>query len=128
MQQQFPPPNYNSPYPPPPGGGYQPFNHGYNPYPGGIGMQTEVPGAGTAQICGIIGLILFFNLIGIICNIIAIVKGGSAMEEFKRYPGRYTEASFRKAKSGRTCGVVGLCLFPAAIIIIVGLVAATVGF
>lgn len=113
-------PNNPNPYQqqqqyPPPGGGYQPFNHG------GVGIQTEIPGAGTAQMCGIIGLILFFNLIGIICNIVAIVKGNSAMQEFHRWPGRYTEASFRKAKSAKTCGIVGLCLFPAAILIIVAI-------
>lgn len=99
-------------------GGYQAFNHG------GVGMQTDVPGAGTAQICGIVGLILFFNLIGIICNIIAIIKGNNAMEEFNRYPGRYTEASFRKAKGGKTCGIVGLCLFGGAVLIVLLCVAA----
>lgn len=114
MQPQYPPPNYNNPYPPPPGGGYQPHNHGQ-----GFGMQTDVPGAGSAQICGIIGLILFFNIIGIILNIVAIVQGAKAMTEYTNNPGRYTEASFRKAKSGRTCGIVGLCLFGFGILVLI---------
>ncbi len=101
-------------YPPP--GGYQPFNHG------GF-MQTDVPNSGSAQTLGIVGIILFFNIIGIVCNILAIVKGNGAMREYNMYPGRYTEASFRKAKAGKTCGIVGLCLLPAVIIIIAACVA-----
>lgn len=114
MQDQQPQPNpYHTQahYVPP--GGYQPVNHG------AFGIPTEVPGAGTAQICGIIGLVLFFNVIGIVCNIIAIVKGNSAMNDFNNYPGRYTEASFRKARSGRICGIVGLCLFGFGIVVAV---------
>lgn len=90
---------------------------------GGFGMQTDAPGASTAQTCGIIGLILFFNIIGIILNIIAIVNGSRAMSEYQNYPGRYTEASFRRAKAGKTCGIVGLCLFPIAILGIVAFIA-----
>ncbi len=114
--------NQNPPYPP-----QQPYNQqyqqapgGYQPYnQGGFGMPTEVPGASSAQICGIIGLILFFNIIGIVLNIVAIAKGGAAMREYQLYPGRYTEASFRKAKGGRTCGIVGLCLFGGAIFLVI---------
>ncbi len=114
MMQQQQPTGYNNPYPPPPGGGYQPFNHGQ-----GFGIPTDVPGAGSAQICGIIGLILFFNIVGIVLNIVAIVQGAKAMTEYTNNPGRYTEASFRKAKSGKTCGIVGLCLFGFGIIVFV---------
>jgi hypothetical protein len=109
--QQYNPDHSQAPPQYPPGGGYQPFNHG------AYGIPTEVPGAGTAQICGIVGLVLFFNLIGIICNIIAIVKGNAAMNEFALNPGRYTEASYRKAKSGKTCGIIGLCMLPAVLLI-----------
>lgn len=115
---QFPPPQqpqWNQPYNP---GGYQPYNQA--PF----GMQTDAPGATTSQICGIIGIILFFNVIGIILNIIAIVNGAKAMAEFNNYPGRYTESSFRKAKAGRTCGIVGLCFFGGLILIIIVAVAA----
>jgi len=81
-------------------------------------MPTDVPNAGMAQTLGIVGIILFFNIIGIVCNILAIVKGGAAMREYNMYPGRYTEASYRRAKAGRTCGIVGLCLIPAVILIV----------
>jgi hypothetical protein len=110
-----PPPNpyqQGNPYQQQGPGGYQ----GYNQVPGG--MQTDAPGAGTAQVCGIIGLILFFNLIGLILNIIAITNGNKAIREYTTYPGRYTEASFRKAKAGRTCGIVGLSLLGGLIVIV----------
>jgi hypothetical protein len=98
--QQFPPPNngYQN-YPPPPGG--------YNPY---AYMPQTHPDASSAQTCGIIGLVLFFNIIGIILNIIAIVKGGNVMRDYHAFPGRYTESSFSKGKAGRTCGIVGLSI------------------
>lgn len=119
-----PPPPQNNPYQQSANpyqqapGGYQ----GYNQVPGG--MQTDAPGAGTAQVCGIIGLILFFNLIGIILNIVAIANGAKAMREYELYPGRYTESSFRKAKAGKTCGIVGLCLFGGFLLILLLIVAA----
>jgi hypothetical protein len=113
MQQPYPPQGPNPYQQQAVPGGYQPVTHGF--------AQTEAPGASTAQICGIIGIILFFNLIGIILNIIAIVNGNKAIAQYNAYPGRYTEASFRKAKTGRTCGIVGLCLFPVVLIIAIAL-------
>jgi len=108
-----PPPQqqWNQPYQQAPGG-YQPYNQG------GFGMQTDVPGASTAQTCGIIGLILFFNIIGIVLNIVAISNGNRAMREYQLYPGRYTEASFRRAKTGRTCGIVGLSILGGGLFIL----------
>lgn len=109
--QQFPPPNSNPNFPPPPGG-YQPYGSNY------MG-QINHPDAGSAQTCGIIGLVLFFNIIGIILNILAITKGSSVMKDFERFPGYYTESSFRKAKAGRTCGIIGLCLLGFGILVLI---------
>lgn len=122
--------NPTMPPPPPQGNPYQQQGNPYqqaNPYqqvpPGGYqqftGMQIAAPGAGTAQVCGIIGLILMFGLIGVILNIIAIVNGSKAIREYQMNPGRYTEASFRKAKAGRVCGIIGLSVgIPLSIIIL----------
>lgn len=110
-QQQFPPPpNFQQP-------GFPPYNT-YNPF-NPAGGPMELPGASTAQTCGIIGIILFFNIIGIILNIIAITKGNGAIRETNMYPGRYTEQSVKRAKAGRPCGIIGLCLIPFAILVIV---------
>lgn len=135
------PPNYNQQYPPnynqqvPPGGyqqyppqsGYQQFPPppgGFQPYGANFAGQIDLPGGSNAQVCGIIGLVLFWNLIGIILNIVAVVSGGNAIAEYNRFPGRYTEASYRKAKAGKTCGTIGLSLLGLLIVIIVLAVAA----
>lgn len=111
QQQQFPPPpNFQQPV-------FPPYNT-YNPF-NPTGGPMDLPGASTAQVCGIIGIILFFNIIGIILNIIAIVKGNAAIREADLYPGRYTEQSVKRAKAGRTCGIIGLCLFALFVIVLV---------
>ncbi len=120
--QQFPPGGYQQ-YPPQ--GAYQQFPPGgFQPYGANFAGQIDLPGGSNAQVCGIIGIVLFWNIIGIILNIVAIVTGGNALREYERYPGRYTESSMRKARAGRTCGTIGLSLIGVFIIIIVAAVAA----
>jgi hypothetical protein len=136
--QQYPPnynqypPNYNQQVPP---GGYQQYPPQGNPYqqfpPGGFqpyganfAGQIDLPSAGNAQVCGIIGLVLFWNIIGIILNIVAIVNGGNALREYNMNPGRYTEDSMRRARTGKTCGTIGLSLLGLFIVIVVFAVAA----
>jgi hypothetical protein len=123
------PPNYQQPpnYPPPLNNqpnynqGYQQFppppSNMYNPY-GGYGLQADLPGSTQAQICGIIGLVLFWNLIGIILNIIAVAQGSNALNEYKRFPDRYSQSSLSKAKAGRTCGIIGLSILGFGILIV----------
>lgn len=135
------PPNYNQQYPPnynqvppggyqqyPPPGGYQQFPPppgGFQPYGANFQGQIDLPGASNAQVCGIIGICLFWNIIGIILNIVGVVTGGNAIAEYNRFPGRYTEASLRKAKTGKTCGTIGLSLLGLFIVIFVLAIAAT---
>jgi hypothetical protein len=122
------PPPYNQQVPPggyqqyPPQGGYQNFPPppgGYQPYGSNFVGQMDHPSASTAQTCGIIGLVLFFNIIGIILNIIAIVRGNTVMSDYNNFPGRYTESSYRKGKSGRTCGIIGLSILGGGIVLII---------
>ncbi len=125
--QQYPPPGYQQPppgyVPPPPPYGYQqpPFGYQQGNF---YGMQEDLPQASSAQTCGIIGLVLFFNIIGIILNIVALVQSGNAMNQYAQFPGRYTETSFRKAKTGRTCATIGLSLLGLVILVVVVAVAA----
>jgi hypothetical protein len=108
--QQYPPQgNYNQ-FPPPPGN--------IPPYGAYMGPQIHSD-AGSAQLCGIIGLVLFFNIIGIILNIVAIVKGGNVMKDCQNYPGRFSESSFNKGKTGRTCGIIGLSLLGLGILVLI---------
>ena len=124
-------PNYNQPnYNQPPAGGYQQFPPppgNFPPYGANQYGQIDLPNAETARICGIIGICMFWNIIGIVLNIIAIVQGSNAISEYQRYGDqRYTAASFQKAKTGRTCGIVGLCILGGVfvLVVLVALVAA----
>jgi hypothetical protein len=125
---QTPPPNWQqNPYQQnPPAPGFQPpfQTHipPYNPFVGAFSPKLE--GARNAQICGIIGLVLFFNIIGIILNIVAIVQGNNAINEYERNPSRYPESEYSKAKTGKTCGTIGLSLFGLGILVVILLVVA----
>jgi hypothetical protein len=108
--QQYPPQNGYQNFPPPPGG--------YSPYGAYMGPINHSD-ASAAQTCGIIGIVLFFNLIGIILNIIAIVKGNNVMRDYENFPGRFTESSYSKAKTGRTCGIIGLSLLGLGVLVVI---------
>lgn len=134
---QQPNPGYHNPNPqqPPFQQGYNPqqppFNQGYipqqpyQPYipPYNAAMhsgQMDLPNATNVQICGIAGIVLFWNLIGIILNIVALVMASGATTEYERMPGRYTESSYNKVKTGKICGLIGLCLLGLLVLILIG--------
>ncbi|MBI3509912.1 MAG: hypothetical protein HY064_04560 [Bacteroidetes bacterium] len=122
QQNQNPPQHFQNPYQPqwpqppypqnplPNQNPYLPPVPPYNPY---ISNQPiDLQKAVNAQVCGIIGLILFWNIIGIVLNICAIIMGAGAIREIEiSQQGRYNESSYRKAKAAKTCGIIGLCLF-----------------
>lgn len=108
------------------GNPYQQAPGGYQQFGGGFAGQMDHPRASTINSLGILGLVLtfVFGIVGLIINIIALAMSGSAMGEVNGNPGRYSDASIRKIKSGRTCAIVGLSIQGAAIIIILLVVAA----
>jgi hypothetical protein len=124
---QMPPPpqgNYQQPnYQQPPQGGYQ--QGGYQQQ-GGFGMQMDHPSASSVNTLGIMGLIFtfLFGIVGLILNIICLSKSGSALSDINANPGRYSEASIKKIKSGRTCSIIGLSIQGAAILILILVLAA----
>jgi hypothetical protein len=119
--QQVPPPNYNQQVPPQ--GGYQqmPPNGGYQQYPpqGGVyGMQEKLPNAGGILTLGILGIVLAGG-IGLILSIIAISMAGGAIRTYEQNPGRYTEQSLSRVKAGRTCAIIGICVFVLIILLVI---------
>ena len=116
--------------PPPQGNPYQnnPYQQGagYQQFGGGVGGQMDHPKAGTINSLGIIGLVctFVFGIVGLILNIIALSMSAGVMNDINSNPGRYTEASIRKVKTGRTCAIVGLSIQGAAILILLLVVAA----
>ena len=84
--------------------------------------KTKLRNSTGALVTGIIGLVFVFlpilNLASIILNIIAIVLGSGAISHYKRNKDKYTEASYKNAKAGLICGIIGLGLLVIGIIII----------
>ena len=91
--------------------------------PGNTG-GGELPGAKASQIMGIIGLVLSFcfgcGLIGLILSILAFSKGKSAVATYESNPGGYLESDYKKAKTGKLLGLIGIAL--AVIVIILGII------
>lgn len=130
--------NTNPPMPPPPVGnqnqqqqnpnfqqqqGYQ-QNYQQMP-PGGYqqqgfqgGMQQALPGAGSVLTLGILGIVFSLGFLGLIFNIIALTKSATLTREYNTYPGRYTEASLSKVKSGKVCAIIGLSITGLALLIV----------
>lgn len=138
--------NNNPNFPPPPGYGQNPNPYGQNPNPyqqapggyqqapggyqqqfgGGYAGQIDHPKASTINTLGIIGIILTFliGIVGLVLNIINLSISGSVMADIRNNPGKYTEASIKKIKTGRTCSIVGLSIQGALILIVILIIAA----
>jgi len=114
-----PPPNYGNPYQQAPGG--------YQQHMGGtMGMQIDHPKASTINTLGLVGIILTFliGIIGLILNIVNLAISAGVMREIRENPGKYSEASIKKIKTGRTCSIVGLSIQGALILLIIVIVIA----
>lgn len=89
---------------------------------GSNGQQMKLKNSTGALVTGIIGLVLIWlpiiSLAGIVLNIIAIVLGAGAISNYKQDRDKYTEASYKNAKAGLICGIVGLGLVVLAIIVL----------
>ncbi len=83
-------------------------------------VQRPLPNATAILVLGILGIV--FTCCyggGLILSIIALVLYGKDKNLYVASPELYTEASFKNAKSGRVCAIIGLSLSIIYIIIIV---------
>ena len=113
--------NQNPPFPPPPpqGNPYQQNPYMQNPMGGNpMGMQQNLPNHVGVLVLGIISIALCwcYGIIALTCGIIALVLGNKAMKLYNDNPAAWTEKSYKNAKAGRTCAIIGLCLAIGAII------------
>ena len=71
----------------------------------------QVPNAGGILALGIISIATcwLYGVPGLVCGIIAIVLHKKAKSVYLTNPAKY-EASYKNAKAGMICGVIGLCL------------------
>jgi len=86
--------------------------------------NEKLPNSSGVLVLGIIGLVLFFNIIGLVCSIIAVSMASGALRAYNEDPMRYDETSYKQVKSGRTCGVIGMSLFGFAVIVVLLIIAA----
>ena len=75
-----------------------------------------------ALVTGIVGLVLVWmpilSLAGIVLNIIAVVLGSGAISNYKENKNLYTDGSYRNARAGMVCGIIGLSLMVLGILFI----------
>lgn len=80
--------------------------------------NEKLPNSSGVLVLGIIGLVLFFNLIGLICCIISVSMSSGALRAYNADPMRYDEASYKQVKSGKTCAIIGMSLFGFVLIVL----------
>jgi hypothetical protein len=105
--------NYNNPNP------GQQYGQG-NPYQfqQGYGMQVDLPNATTVLVLGIISIVFFAGIIGLILSIISLNMASNARAEYASNPGRYTASSLSKVNSGRICSIISLCLLGVVLLVL----------
>lgn len=79
--------------------------------------QQNVPNSNGAFVLGILSLVFstilwccYGSFIGLILSIIGLVLGNGAKSRYNADPSAYTEASYRKAKTGVTLNLIGLII------------------
>ena len=132
----FPPPN--TPPPPPPGGGnpygnnpnpygnnpYGNNPYGNNPYGGNpyqqnpMGMQRDLPNATAILVLGICSIVgcFCYGIVGLGTGIAALIMGSKAMREYEMNPSQYTQQSYKNAKAGRVCAIIGTIISGLAVL------------
>lgn len=80
--------------------------------------QRDLPNATAILVLGILSLIFCwcYGFLGLILGIIAVVMAATQRRAYLASPEEYTESSFRNVNSGRTCGIIAICI--AAFIVI----------
>ena len=75
-----------------------------------------------ALVTGIVGLVLVWipilSLAGIVLNIIAVVLGSGAISNYKENKNLYSESSYKNARAGMVCGIIGLSLMVLGILFV----------
>ncbi len=79
--------------------------------------QQDLPNSTGILTMGIISLVFFMGLIGLILSIISLSLASKAKNLYNEDPSRYTAKSLSRVNSGRTCAIISLCLFGATLLI-----------
>jgi uncharacterized membrane protein YjgN (DUF898 family) len=68
-----------------------------------------VPNSGGILAMGIMSIV-FAGSVGIILGIISLALSGTALRLYVENPHKYTESSYKNAKAGKVCAIIGVCL------------------
>lgn len=80
-------------------------------------QQTELPGATSVLVLGILSLV-FIGLIGLILGIIAIAKAKECKANYLLNPNAYTLGSYKNMNGGRICAIVSISILCGLLFII----------
>ena len=74
--------------------------------------QRDLPNATTILVLGILSLIFCwcYGFIGLILGIIAVTMSSNQRKLYLESPAEFTEDSFRTVNTGRTCGIIAICI------------------
>lgn len=84
-------------------------------------QKKVLPNATAILVLGICSLALCwcYGIVGLTLGIIALVLSNKAKALYNDNPELYTESSFKNMKAGRTCGIIGLCIGGAYLLIMI---------
>lgn len=76
------------------------------------GNKKDLPNSTAVLILGILSLIFCwcYGFLGLILGIIAVVLAGGQRRLYLQSPEEYTELSFKNVNTGRTCGIISICI------------------
>ena len=90
--------------------------------------KETLPNAIAILVLGILSIQLSFawGIPGLICSLIALSKWKSRSQLYQESPDRYSNWSYRCAKIGNTCAIVGVVLSSIIILVLLFLLAANI--
>ena len=73
------------------------------------GPKIPLPNSGGILAMGIISIV-FAGSVGFILGIISLALSGPALRLYNEHPDKYTESSYKNAKAGKVCAIIGVSL------------------
>lgn len=86
----------------------------------------QLPESTAILVLGILSLVgaFCYGIFGLILGIIAVAMASKPERLYRNEPGRYTSASYGNMRAGKICGIIGICLATAIILLVIIIVIA----
>lgn len=91
--------------------------------------KKDLPNSTAVLVLGILSLIFCwcYGFIGLILGIIAVVLALPQQKLYANSPDEYSESSYKNMNTGRVCGIIGICIASAIILLLCGIFVMTLG-